>query len=301
MSEDGRPGRATEAFVAHRNLLFTVAYEMLGSAADAEDVLQETWLRWTGVDLDAVRDQRAYLVRITTRQALDRLRTLSRRKESYVGPWLPEPLLTSPDVAEDVELADSLSTAMLLVLETLAPTERAVFVLREVFALDYDEIADAVDKSPAAVRQIAHRARAHVAARRPRDVASPADTRAALDAFQRAIRTGDLQGLLDVLAPDVVALSDGGGVKKAVPRPVAGADKVARLLTGGWHRVGPRMSFEPVEVNGRPALVMRLDGEVDGIMTVRVDGGLVTGLYFMRNPEKLSHVARETAVTRGAG
>lgn len=158
---------ATESFVAHRNLLFTVAYEMLGSAADAEDVLQETWLRWAGVELDTVRDHRAYLVRITTRQALTRLRTLGRRKESYVGTWLPAPLLTAPDVAEDVELADSVSMAMLLVLETLTPTERAVFVLREVFDLGYDEIAEAVDKSPAAVRQIAHRARAHVAARRP--------------------------------------------------------------------------------------------------------------------------------------
>jgi RNA polymerase sigma factor (sigma-70 family) len=148
MSEDGRPGPATEVFVAHRNLLFTVAYEMLGSAADAEDVLQETWLRWANVDLDTVRDQRAYLVRVATRQALTRLRTLGRRKESYVGPWLPEPLLTTPDVAEDVELAESVSMAMLLVLETLTPTERAVFVLREVFDLGYDEIADAVDKSP---------------------------------------------------------------------------------------------------------------------------------------------------------
>ncbi|MBO0829376.1 MAG: sigma-70 family RNA polymerase sigma factor, partial [Streptosporangiales bacterium] len=166
---------ATEAFVAHRNLLFTVAYEMLGSAADAEDVLQETWLRWSGVDLDTVRDRRAYLVRVTTRQALMRLRALGRRKESYVGPWLPEPLLTAPDVAEDVELADNVSMAMLLVLETLAPTERAVFVLRDVFELDYDEIANAVDKSPAAVRQIAHRARAHVAARRPRMVASASE------------------------------------------------------------------------------------------------------------------------------
>ena len=176
----GRPDSATEAFVAHRNLLFTVAYEMLGSAADAEDVLQETWLRWAGVDLDMVRDQRAYLVRITTRQALGRSLPLRRRKESYVGPWLPEPLLTAPGVAEDVELADSVSMAMLLVLETLTPAERAVFVLREVFDLEYDEIAGAVGKSPAAVRQIARRARAHVAARRPHAVVSPAQARDAL-------------------------------------------------------------------------------------------------------------------------
>ena len=185
LARGGRTDPATEAFVAHRNLLFTVAYEMLGSAADAEDVLQETWLRWAGVDLGTVRDQRAYLVRITTRQALTRLRTLGRRKESYIGPWLPEPLLTAPDVAEDVELADSVSMAMLLVLETLTPTERAVFVLREVFDLGYDEIAEAVDRTPATVRQIAHRARAHVAARRPRAVVSPAETQDAFEAFQR--------------------------------------------------------------------------------------------------------------------
>ena len=159
---------ATEDFLAHRNLLFTVAYEMLGSAADAEDVVQETWLRWAGVDLDEIRDRRAYLVRITTRQALSRLRTLGRRKESYVGSWLPEPLLTAPDVADDVALAESVSMAMLLVLETLTPTERAVFVLREVFDVGYDEIAETVERSPVAVRQIAHRARVHVAARRPR-------------------------------------------------------------------------------------------------------------------------------------
>src|SRR5947199_1061894 len=222
ISRGGRPDPATEAFVAYRNLLFTVAYEMLGSAADAEDVLQETWLRWAGVDLGIVRDQRAYLVRITTRQALGRLRTLGRRKESYVGPWLPEPLLTAPDVAEDVELADSVSMAMLLVLETLTPAERAVFVLREVFDVPYDEIAEAVGKNAAAVRQTAHRARAHVAARRPRGSVSRTESRDALEAFRRAAETGDLQSLLDILAPDVVFLGDGGGIMPAIRVPVAG-------------------------------------------------------------------------------
>ncbi|HEV2256808.1 MAG TPA: RNA polymerase sigma-70 factor [Streptosporangiaceae bacterium] len=289
---------ATEAFAAHRNLLFTVAYEMLGSAADAEDVLQETWLRWAGVDLGIVRDQRAYLVRITTRQALSRLRTLRRRKESYVGPWLPEPLLTAPDVAEDVELADSVSLAMLLVLETLTPTERAVFVLREVFDLEYDEIAEAVDKNPAAVRQIAHRARAHVAARRPRGVVSPAETRAALEAFQRAAETGDLQSLLDILAPDVVFLGDGGGVVQAVPVPVVGAGKVARLLAIGLGRIAATASLQPAQINGYPALILRINGEIDAVIAVRIDDGLITGLYAVRNPEKLSRVERETAVSR---
>ncbi|MGY0061474.1 RNA polymerase sigma-70 factor [Streptomyces sp. LZ34] len=289
---------ATEAFVAHRNLLFTVAYEMLGSAADAEDVLQETWLRWSDVDLDTVRDRRAYLVRITTRQALSRLRTLGRRKESYVGPWLPEPLLTAPDVAEDVELADSVSMAMLLVLETLTPTERAVFVLREVFDLGYDEIAEAVDKSPAAVRQIAHRARTHVAARRPRGVVSPAEARDALKAFQRAVETGDLQSLLDLLAPDVVLVGDGGGVKEAVLRPVVGVDQVARLLAVALPRIGGEGSVEPAQMNGCPALIVRLNGEIDSVVAVRIDDGTVTGLYIVRNPEKLSRVERETTVSR---
>ena len=288
----------TEAFLSHRNLLFTVAYEMLGSAADAEDVLQETWLRWANVDLDTVQNQRAYLVRITTRQALGRLRTLGRRKESYVGSWLPEPLLTAPDVAEDVELADSVSMAMLLVLETLTPTERVVFVLREVFGYEYDEIAEAVDKTPPAVRQIAHRARAHVAARRPRDVVSQADTRAALAAFQRAVETGDLQNLVDILAPDVVLLGDGGGLKQAVPRPVVGADRVARLLAGGLGRVAAATSLEPVQVNGYPALMLRVNGEIDTVVAVRIDDGLITGLYAVRNPEKLSHMERETVLHR---
>jgi RNA polymerase sigma-70 factor (TIGR02957 family) len=295
---DDRRAPATDTFLAHRNLLFTVAYELLGSAADAEDVLQETWLRWVGVDLDTVRDRRAYLVRITTRQALIRLRTLGRRKESYVGPWLPEPLLTAPDVAEDVELAESVSMAMLLVLETLTPTERAVFVLREVFDLEYDEIADAVDKSPAAVRQITHRARAHVAARRPRGVVSAAETRDALDAFQRAVETGDLQSLLDILAPDAVLLGDGGGVKQAVPRPIVGADRVARLLAAGLGRVRAEMSVEPAQVNGCPALILRLNSEIDTVVAVRIDDGLITGLYGVRNPEKLSHMERETALRR---
>ncbi|SDD59842.1 RNA polymerase sigma-70 factor [Glycomyces harbinensis] len=292
---------ATEVFVDHRNLLFTVAYEMLGSAADAEDVLQETWLRWVGIDHAAVGEQRAYLVRIATRLALDRLRQLSRRRETYIGPWLPEPLLTAPDVAEDVELAESVSMAMLLVLETLGPIERAVFVLREVFGLGYGEIAEAVDKTPAAVRQIAHRARAHVADRRPRGTASPADTRIALQAFQRAVETGELQQLLDILAPDVVALSDGGGLRHALPHPVVGADEVAGLLAVGWWRRDAERTVEQVQVNGAPGLLVRIDGKIDGVVAVRIEHGLVTGAYHVRNPEKLSRMESETDVRRSTG
>ncbi|EMF50400.1 MULTISPECIES: RNA polymerase sigma-70 factor [Streptomyces] len=288
---------ATEAFVAHRNLLFTVAYEMLGSAADAEDVLQETWLRWVDVDLGQVRDQRAYLVRITTRQSLNRLRALSRRREAYVGPWLPEPLLTTPDVAEDALLAESVSMALMLVLETLSPTERAVFVLREVFDLGYDEIATAVDKSPAAVRQIASRARKHVDARRPRQAVSVGETRKALDSFRRVLETGDPQGFLDVLAPDVVLIGDGGGIKQAAVRPITGADKVSRFLLGGLRKNDLPVRVVPTVANGAPALAVHLDGELDGIVAIHVENGRITSLYYVRNPEKLSRAESETPLT----
>ncbi|MGW1605808.1 RNA polymerase sigma-70 factor [Streptomyces eurythermus] len=291
-----RVDSATGAFVAHRNLLFTVAYEMLGSAADAEDVLQETWLRWADVDPGTVRNPRAYLVRIATRQALARLRTLARRKESYVGPWLPEPLLTAPDVAEDVELADSVSMAMLLVLETLTPTERAVFVLREVFGVEYDEIAGAVGKSLAAVRQITHRARAHVAARRPRGTVSTAETHAALEAFRQAVDTGDLRGLLGILAPDVVFLGDGGGIAQAAPEPIVGAERVAPLAAG-LRRFGAA-ALRPALVNGYPALVLRIDGRVDTVLALHIADGRVTGLYAVRNPEKLSRMDQEVVLRR---
>jgi hypothetical protein len=234
----------------------------------------------------------------TARQALSRLRTLGRRKESYVGSWLPEPLLTAPDVAQDVELADSVSMAMLLVLETLTATERAVFVLREVFDLGYGEIAEAVGKSQAAVRQTAHRAREHVAARRARGVVSPAETRAVLAAFQRAIETGDLQSLLDILAPDVVFLGDGGGVVPAILAPIVGGGPVARLLSAGLGRFGVPASLRSAQVNGYPALVVRLDGKIDTVMAVRFDDGLITGLYAVRNPDKLSHMERETTLHR---
>jgi RNA polymerase sigma-70 factor (TIGR02957 family) len=286
---------ATDAFVQHRNLLFTVAYEMLGSAADAEDVLQETWLRWADVDRVEVRDERAYLVRITTRLSLNRMRTVARRREAYVGPWLPEPLLTTPDVAEDVELADSVSTAMLLVLETLSPTERAVFVLREVFDLPYDEIAAAVDKSPAAVRQVAHRAREHVEARRPRAAVTARERDEVMARFLGAAATGDLQALMDVLAPDVVLLTDGGGVKKAALRPIHGRDKVTRFLEA----VMPDgFVADAVVVNGSPALRIAVDGEVDAVASLLVEDGRVTGLYVVRNPAKLARLDGMVALTR---
>ena len=286
---------ATDAFVEHRNLLFTVAYELLGSAADAEDVLQETWLRWAEVDRAEVRDDRAYLVRITTRVALNRMRTNARRREAYVGPWLPEPLLTTPDVAEDVELADHVSLAMLTLLETLGPTERAVFVLREVFDFGYDEIGVAVDKTPAAVRQIAHRARLHVAERRPRVEATTSERDRVIERFLAAAATGDIQSLMDVLAPDVVLVTDGGGVKKAALRPILGRDKVVRFLDAV---VDGGAQADVVAVNGAPALRFVIDGELDTIAAMLVEDGLVTGLYAVRNPAKLARLDEVVTLTR---
>ncbi|MEV0879771.1 RNA polymerase sigma-70 factor [Micromonospora echinofusca] len=296
MGEDATD-TATAAFVAYRNLLFTVAYEMLGSAADAEDVLQETWLRWSRVDVGRIHDQRAYLVRITTRQSLNRLRTMKRRKEAYVGPWLPEPLITAPDVAEDVELAESVSMALMIVLERLSPTERAVFVLREAFEVSYDEIAAAVGKSPAAVRQIAHRARRHVDACRPRAVVSPSEARAALEAFRRALETRNVGDLLAVLAPQVVLVGDGGGIRQAALRPIVTADKVARFIVGGLGRTDGVLTGDLTVVNGSPALLVRLNGEIDGVMAIRVEATGITGLYYVRNPEKLTRLGAETPLT----
>lgn len=286
-----------DPFVTHRSLLFTVAYEMLGSAADAEDVVQETWLRWADVDRSEVRDPRAYLVRIATRQTLNRLRTLARRREEYVGEWLPEPLLTSPDVAEDVELAESVSIAMLTVLETLGPAERAVFVLREVFDAPYDEIAEAVGKSPAAVRQIAHRARDHVGARRPRMQVDRAEQQAAVERFLAALQTGDVQGLLDVLAPDVVVVSDGGGVVAAARRPIEGAEAVARVLAK-FAQVAPRARVDTVWLNGAPAARIDPGGELNAAVTFVVEDGRITRIYAIRNPHKLTRLDAMAELTR---
>jgi RNA polymerase sigma-70 factor (ECF subfamily) len=285
---------AQDPFVAHRSLLFTVAYEILGSAADAEDVLQESWLRWAGADRAEVRDARSYLVRTVTRQSLNRLRTLARRREEYVGEWLPEPLLTSPDVAEDVELAESVSMAVLTVLETLGPTERAVFVLREVFDLPYGEIAEAVGRPAATVRQIARRARAHVAARRPRVTVSRSEQRAVVERFLLALRTGRLQELLDVMAPDVVMITDGGGVVAAGLTPFHGAELVAGLLARASEVTS---DFAPVWLNGAPAIRIDLDGEPCAVSATVADGR-ITGLHVVRNPHKLTRLDEPAQLSR---
>ena len=284
-----------DPFVAHRGLLFTVAYEMLGSAADAEDVVQETWLRWVKVNQSEVRDPRAYLVRIITRQALNRLRTVSRRREEYVGEWLPEPLLTSPDVAEDADLAVNVSIAMLTVLETLGPAERAVFVLHEVFETPYDEIAKVVGKTPVAVRQIAHRAREHVAARRPRMQVNPAQQEATLERFMAAIASGDVQGLMDVLAPDVVLIADGGGLVQAARRPMTGAKSVVAFLS----RVADLFDLAATTawLNGMPGARFDVGGEVTAVSLV-IEDDRITRIYAMRNPHKLRSLEQVAELRR---
>ncbi|MEU0940440.1 RNA polymerase sigma-70 factor [Embleya sp. NPDC005971] len=284
-----------DPFVTHRSLLFTVAYQMLGSASDAEDVLQESWLRWADVDRSQVRDPQAYLVRIVTRQALNRLRTLSRSREEYVGEWLPEPLLTSPDVAEDVELAESVSMAMLTVLETLGPTERAVFVLREVFDVPYGEIAEAIGKTSAAVRQIARRARDHVAARRPRVQVSRSEQQAVVARFLRALQTGQLRELMEVMAPDVVLITDGGGIAAAALAPIHGVETVAAVLARANRSA--LLETTAVWLNGEPAGRLDLDGEPSTVSLV-VEDGRITRVYVVRNPQKLTRLDRPAELAR---
>jgi RNA polymerase sigma-70 factor (TIGR02957 family) len=289
-----------EPFVTYRSLLFTVAYEMLGSAADAEDVVQEVWLRWADISdgaRDEVRDPRAYLVRMVTRQALNRLRTLARQREDYVGEWLPEPLLTSPDLAEDLELAESLSIAMLTVLETLGPSERAVFVLHDVFDVPYDEIGEAVGKSSAAVRQIAHRARQHVAARRPRMEVSRTEQQKVVERFLAALTTGDVQSLMDVLAPDVVMVSDGGGLVPAVRHPVEGREQAVGLLSR-FARLVPDAEATTLLLNGSVAARIDAGPQRNMVITFVIEDGRIARLYGILNPHKLRRLEKVAELRR---
>jgi RNA polymerase sigma-70 factor (ECF subfamily) len=286
-----------ERFTLLRPLLFTIAYEILGSVTEADDVLQDSYLRWAGVDLAAVRDTKSYLAQLVTRQALKSQRTRARRRENYVGPWLPEPLLLDErDASDDVVLAESVSMAMLVLLETLTPEERAVFVLHDVFAFDYAEISEAVGKPPSTVRQIAHRARNHVHARRRRF--APVDTAEAEQITQRflvAATTGDLAGLVELLAPDVVTIADGGGRPGAARRPLVGAEKVAGAIVKGM-RHGLRL--EVVTANGAPAVAVRAGDQLLALVTLEIHAGRITHLYAVANPEKLAAVHAPRSITR---
>lgn len=288
-----------ERFTLLRPLLFTIAYQILGSATESDDVLQESYLRWAEVDLSRVADTKAYLAQLVTRQALNALRAQSRRREEYVGPWLPEPLLTEADPSADVVLAESVSMAMLVVLETLSPDERAVFVLREVFGFEHDEIAAALGRSAAAVRQLAHRAREHVQSRRRRfEPVDPQQSAEITTRFFAAAATGDLDGLLTMLAPDVVWTADSDGKVSAVRKPVAGADRVARLILGFVRLAGTEGRVEPAIYNSAPALVLYLGDHLEGVVNFEMVDGRITNFYAMRNPEKLAGVMVPRQISR---
>lgn len=293
-----------ERFTLLRPLLFTIAYEILGSATDADDVLQDSYVRWAAVDLSTVRDTKSYLAQLVTRQALNALRADARRREEYVGPWLPEPLLLDDqDPSTDVVLAESISMAMLVLLETLGPDERAVFVLREVFGFDYGEIAEAVGKPAATVRQVAHRAREHVRARRKRfDTADPERNAELTAQFLATAASGDVQTLMTMLAPDATWIADSGGLVSAARRPVVGAERVARAITGLMRKareMWATLRVEMVTCNSAPAMLLYQDERLDMVITLEIADDKITNFYVMRNPRKLAALATARDVSRG--
>ncbi|MFE7802343.1 RNA polymerase sigma-70 factor [Nocardia sp. NPDC057440] len=279
---------AQDPFIEHRRLLFATAYRMLGTVTDAEDVLQDTWLKWNDTDRSTVQYPKSYLVRTVTNLSLNRLTSAKATRETYVGPWLPEPLLTSPNIAEETELADTVSTAMLVVLETLSPVERAVFLLREVFGYSHAEIADTLDKPETTVRQIAHRARAHVQSRRPRFDTDKAERAHITDQFMAACAGGDLNALMDLLAPDVTAWSDGGGVVTAARRPLHGPDHVARWILGVLAKpVAAGFTLESADINGELGALALIGGNPGAAFTYDIVDGRIQNLRFQVNPHKL--------------
>ncbi|MFF9689719.1 RNA polymerase sigma-70 factor [Streptomyces sp. NPDC014623] len=286
----------TDPFEEYRPFLTGVAYRMLGRVADAEDVVQEAWLRWSSAGREDVREPRAFLVRVTTRLAIDRLRHLRSRRERYVGPWLPEPVVTEfgpavPDSAERAVLSDSVSLAVLVVLETLSPLERAVFVLREAFGFPYAEIGAVLGRSEAAVRQLAGRAKRHVEERKPRYDVDPAARRDITERFLAAAAGGDLEQLLALLAPDVRLVGDSGGKVKAPRRIIETADKVGRFLLAVMNDQPSGMEVRILELNGGPALVFSVGGVVDTVLQAEVGDGAIRCVYVVRNPDKLAGVS----------
>jgi RNA polymerase sigma-70 factor (ECF subfamily) len=297
-------GEHAERFTLLRPLLFTIAYEILGSATEADDVLQDSYLRWAAVDLSTVRDTKSYLAQLVTRQALNALRADARRREEYVGPWLPEPLLLDDqDPSADVVLAESVSMAMLVLLETLGPDERAVFVLREVFGFDYGEIAEAVGKPAVTVRQVAHRAREHVRARRKRFDAGDPERNAEITAqFLATAAGGDVTALMTMLAPDAAWTADGGGKVSAARRPVVGAERVARAIVGLMRKaseVWETLRVETVTCNSAPAVLLYQDDHLEMVITVEIADDKIRNFYVMRNPDKLRTVVAARDISRG--
>jgi RNA polymerase sigma-70 factor (TIGR02957 family) len=289
-----------QTFADHRNLLFSIAYRILGSAADAEDVVQDAWFKWSADDRAQVSEPKAYLARIVSNLSMERLRSTRRQRETYVGPWLPEPILTVGDTAETVADAESVSMAMLVVLETLSPLERAVFVLKEVFDFSHAEIAEAVERSEAAVRQAAHRAREHVRARRPRFTADRARQREVTERFFAATTGGDVNALMELLSPDVTLWTDGGGKVRQALEPVVGSKTVARwfaaLGTATYQGIEPgRMRSELTWINGGPGVIFRGPDRVIATLTLDVDPeGRITTIHNVANRDKLHAVTAGT-------
>jgi RNA polymerase sigma-70 factor (ECF subfamily) len=280
------------AFEASRKRLFGLAYRMLGSAADAEDVVQETYVRAISAAADEIRSPEAFFVTIATRLCLDELKSSRRAREAYVGPWLPEPIADTDGLSPEsaTELADDLSFALLMTLERLSPPERAAFLLRDVFDAPFPEIAKTLGKSEAACRQLASRARRAVREKKPSRRIAPETHRKLLEKFLEAVANGDAKDLTALLAADAIAISDGGGVKTAALNPIKGADRIARFFIGlmaKGARLGHALSFRAVEVNGAPACLLYLDGELDETLSIDTDGEKITAIYVVRNPEKL--------------
>lgn len=281
-----------EQFDEHRRLLFGIAYRMLGSAMDAEDLVQETFLRWRQVSDENIQSPKAYLTTIITRLCLDRLRSAQTQREQYVGPWLPEPVVTTEeaDMTETLELAESVSMAFLVVLETMAPIERAVFLLREVFGYEYAEIAQIVGKSETNCRQIASRAKQHVADKRPRFGATREQQEQVTARFVQACTNGDVQALLATLAPDVVMYGDGGGKVIAAREPIYGADHTALALLGLLRKLPPDSRLELAQINGQPGIMVYLDGKLFQVTVLDIVGDRIERVYGVLNPDKLGHL-----------
>jgi RNA polymerase sigma factor (sigma-70 family) len=279
-----------DVFEDQRGKLQAVAYRVLGTMTDAEDVVQEAWLRWNRVDAATVEDPTAYLVTVTTRLAIDRLRSAQAARVTYVGPWLPEPVPTGGDLADDLALADTVSTAMLLVLESLSPLERAVFVLREAFGYSHGEIARILDRSEESVRQTAKRAREHVDAKRRRYDTDAATRKRATMSFMDACAGGDLTALMGILAPDVALVSDGGGLAPAPRKTIFGMDLVARALVTFAGRMPEDPSIEFADVNGGPAIVVRSGKAAAAVVMLYLVDGVVEEIHLITNPEKLRAV-----------
>lgn len=270
----------TSVFDQHGRRLFGVAYRMLGSVVEAEDAVQEAFVRFSEADEDQINDPAAWLTTVVSRICIDRLRSAQHRRETYVGPWLPEPLLVDgADPADEVEMYDTLSMAFLVVLETLSPEERVAFLLHDVFAVPFEQVADVLGKSPAASRQLAARARQRLADGRPRFDPDPAVRNKVADAFLAACAGEDLAGVVSLLAPDVVLTSDGGGVVSAARRPVVGADAVARFLVGLVHQGADlNVRMRRVVVNGQPGAVIEADGHAPAVMSVAISEGRITSI-----------------------